>query len=213
MSGVFVSWILTELESGSAANVERAKTDMRQAIEWGQRAWNEIAATTIQNCWRKVEILPREVQHSPVGPSDCVIQELAEWLTSFAETSGDPRLEIQNLTDDPSEPWTESPHEDDAQDSELVPELQVRDEEDQEEADESVERVPMTLAKAREASEALWIFLQENQTEHSELRDFMGGVESLSRVIEKMRFPARSKQTRVTDYFSREPASGGSAWI
>ena len=72
-------------------------------------------------------------------------------------------------------------------------------------------RVPMTLAEAREASEALRIFQQENQTEHSELRDFMGGVESLSRVIEKMRFPARSKQTRVTDYFSREPASGGSA--
>ena len=37
----------------------------------------------------------------------------------------------------------------------------------------------------------------------------MGGVESLSRVIEKMRFSARSKQTRVTDYFSREPASEG----
>ena len=39
--------------------------------------------------------------------------------------------------------------------------------------------------------------------------DFMGGVESLSRVIEKMRFSARSKQSRVTDYFSREPASEG----
>ena len=97
MSGVFISWILIELESGSAANVERAKTDLRQAIEWGQRAWNEIAATTIQNCWRQVEILPREVQHSPVGPSDSVIQELAELLTSFAETSGDPRLEIQDI--------------------------------------------------------------------------------------------------------------------
>ena len=95
MSGVFVSWIITELESGSAANVERAKPDMRQAI--GQLAWNEIAATTIQNCWRKVEILPREVQHSCVGSSDSVIQELAELLTPFAETSGDPRLEIQDI--------------------------------------------------------------------------------------------------------------------
>ena len=28
-------WIIAELESGSAANVERAKADMRQAIEWG----------------------------------------------------------------------------------------------------------------------------------------------------------------------------------
>ena len=41
--------------------------------------------------------------------------------------------------------------------------------------------------------------------------DFMGDVESLSRVIEKMSFSAQSKQTRVTDYFSRELASGGSA--
>ena len=67
----------------------------------------------------------------------------------------------------------------------------------------------MTLAEARKASEALRIFLQEKQTEHSELRDFMGGVESLSRVIEEMSLSARSKQTRMTDYFSREPASGG----
>ena len=184
---------------------------MRQVIEWGQRAWKEIAATTIQNCWRKVEILPREVQHTRVGPSDSVMQELTELLTSFAEASGDPRLEIQDITDDPSEQWTEAPHEDDAQDSELVAALQERDEEDEEEADESVERVPMTLAEARKASEALRIFLQENHTEHSELRDFMGGMESLSRVIEKMSFSARSKQTRVTDYFSNGPASEGIA--
>ena len=70
-------------------------------------------------------------------------------------------------SDDPSEQWTEAPHDDDAQDSELVAALQERDEEDEEEADESVERVPMTLAEARKASEALRIFLQENQTEHS----------------------------------------------
>ena len=55
------------------------------------------------------------------------------------------------------------------------------------------------------------IFLQENQIEHLELRDFMGGMESLSRVIERMSFSAQSKQTWVTDYFSRDPASGGSA--
>ena len=65
---------------------------MRQAIEWGKRSWNEVSATTVQNCWRKVEILPREVQLLRVGPSDCVMQELAELLTFFAKTSGDPRL-------------------------------------------------------------------------------------------------------------------------
>ena len=64
------------------------------------------------------------------------MQELAELLTSFARTSGDPRLEIQDITDDPSEQWTEAPHDDDAQDSELVAALQERDEEDEEEADE-----------------------------------------------------------------------------
>ena len=50
---------------------------------------------------------------------------------------------FQDITDDPSEQWTEAPHDDDAQDSELVAALQERGEEDEEEADESVERVPM----------------------------------------------------------------------
>ena len=53
------------------------------------------------------------------------------------------------------------------------------------------------------------MFLHEKQTEHSELHDFMGGMESLRRVIERMSFSALSTQPRVTDYFSREPTSGG----
>ena len=68
----------------------------------------------------------------------------------------------------------------------------------------------MILAEARNLKASETFFLQENQTEHSELRDFMGGM---SRVIEKMSFSARSKQTSVTDYFSSELASGGSANI
>ena len=48
----------------------------------------------------------------------------------------------------------------------------------------------MTLAEDKKAREAVRIFLQENQTEHSELLDFMGGFESLSPVIERMSFSA-----------------------
>ena len=61
--------------------------------------------------------------------------------------------------------------------------LRERAEEDLEEADESVERVPMTLAEARKASEALRIFVQENQTEQSELQEYIAGIENLNRLI------------------------------
>ena len=163
---------------------------MRQAVEWGQRVWNKVSATTFPNCWRKVEILPREVQLLRVGLLDCVMQELAELQASFVETSGDPLLEPQDITDDPLDWCTGAPQEDNAQDSELEAALQERYEEDEEEADKSVELVPMTLAEDKKAREAVRIFLQENQTEHSELLDFMGGFESLSRVIERMSFSA-----------------------
>ena len=110
---------------------------------------------------------------------------------------------IEDITNDPEEPWTEAPHGDDESDAELVAALREREDDDVEEADESVERVPMAHAEARKASEALRIFVHENQTEQSELRECMAGIENLTRLIAKMTFSARSKQTRVTDFFSR----------
>ena len=74
---------------------------------------------------------------------------------------------IEDITNDPEEPWTEAPHGDDESDAELVAALREREEDDLEEADVSVEPVPMTLAEAWKAREALRIFVQENQTEHS----------------------------------------------
>ena len=74
---------------------ELAKEDMRQAIKWGQRVWNEVPATCVQNCWGKVEILPSEVLPLRVWLSDCAMQELAQLLTSFAETFDDSLLELQ----------------------------------------------------------------------------------------------------------------------
>ena len=72
-------------------------------------------------------------------------------------------------------------------------------EDDEEGAGDSVERVPMTLKEARAASEALKIFVQENQAEHSELREYRDDIKSLNRLIErlnrlieKMAFSARS---------------------
>ena len=66
----------------------------------------------------------------------------------------------------------------------------------------------MTLKEARAASEALKIFVQENQAEHSELRDYKDAVETLNRLIEKMAFSARSRQTTIPEHFppaSRDP--------
>ena len=40
-----------------------------------------------------MELLPREAQLLRIGPSDTVMQDLAELLSSFAESTGQPRLE------------------------------------------------------------------------------------------------------------------------
>ena len=42
----------------------------------------------------------------------------------------------------------------------------------------------MTLKEAREASEALKLFVEENQTEHPQLREYKNAVENLNRLIE-----------------------------
>ena len=74
--------------------------------------------------------------------------------------------------------------------------------------------MPMTIKEARKASEALKIFVQENHSEHSELREFKDSVEGLNRLIEKMAFSARSRQTTMLDHFapaSKAPAEAGGA--
>ena len=143
------------------------------------------------------------------GPADSVMQELQELLTSFASVLG-VHLQTEDLTNDLEERWTEAPQEDVEEDAELATALLQRGpgEDDEEEADDSVERVPMTLKEARAASEALKIFVQENQAEHSELRDYKDAVETLNRLIEKMAFSARSRQTTIPEHFppaSRDP--------
>ena len=159
-----------------------------------------MTATTIQNCWRKVEILPREAAVLQVGGADdSVMHQLAQLLTSFATTVGE--ITVQDVIDWPEEQWTAAPDEDDDADAELVAALRERAEDDEEEADESTERMPMTLKEAREASEALKLFVEENQAEHPQLRECKNAVENLNRLIEQMSFSARSKQTTMEDHF------------
>ena len=143
------------------------------------------------------------------GPADSVMQELQELLTSFASVLG-VHLQTEDLTNDLEERWTEAPQEDVEEDAELATALLQRGPggDDEDEADDSVERVPMTLKEARAASEALKIFVQENQAEHSELRDYKDAVETLNRLIEKMAFSTRSRQTTIPEHFppaSRDP--------
>jgi len=122
-------------------------------------------------------------------------------LVSFASSVGS--ILPGDVINDPEEQWTEAPHwhEYVDADSELLKALEKRSENDEEEADDSVERVLMTIKEARKASEALKIFVQENHSEHSELREFKDAVEGLNRMIERMAFFARSRQTTMLDNF------------
>ncbi len=69
------------------------------------------------------------------------------WLTSQLHVRV---CELKDLLNPSDELWTEAPVESDEEDAALVEAIQVRAEEDQEDADDSVQHVPMYLKEARE---------------------------------------------------------------
>ena len=78
-----------------------------------------------------------------VGPDDTVIQELLALLVSFASTVGS--ILPEDIIIDPEERWTEAAQERVDADAELIEASEKRSKNDEEEADDSVERVPMPL--------------------------------------------------------------------
>ena len=84
--------------------------------------------------------------------------------------------------------------------------LRARSEEDEEEADDSAEVVPWTLSEARVGAEQMKIFFEANHQEHPELRKYMDAVEGIEKLLEKMTFSARAKQTTLMEHsFERRP--------
>ncbi len=72
-----------------------------------------------------------------------------------------------------------------------------------EEADDSTSVVPWTLNKARAGSaepEMKTFFHTTNVGEHPELRKYMDAVEGIKKLVERMTFSARSKQTTLLQH-------------
>ena len=68
--------------------------------------------------------------------------------------------------------------------------------------------LPWTLHQARAASEGMKIFFNANQGEHPELRKSMDAVEGIEKLLERMTFSSRLKQTTLLQHaFTAEPAS------
>ena len=70
---------------------------------------------------------------------------------------------------------------------------------DVEDADDSTVVIPWTLSlsQARAGSAEMKTFFHENQGEHPELRKNMDAVEGIEKLLERMTFFARSKQTNL----------------
>jgi hypothetical protein len=112
-----------------------------------------------------VNILARPIRVVD-GPNDTVGAELAELLASM----GGDMMPVDKFVDQPEEKWTEAV-ESDEEDAELIAAVQAQTEEVVEDADDSVPRTPWTMREARGASEQMRCFIQENQAEHSKLRE------------------------------------------
>ena len=145
---------------------------------------------------------------SPVGVAggwtrDAVFDELRDLLVSIGE-----ECDVLAFVDQPDERWTEAPIESDEDDAELVSALKARTEQDVEDADDSPVVIPWTLSKARAASEGIKTFVHSNLEDHPELRKYMEHVEGLEKLLENMRFSARSKQTTLLQHaFTSAPAA------
>ena len=73
-------------------------------------------------------------------------------------------------------------------------------EQDVEEADDSTAVVPWTLSQARAGSAEMTTFFHANVGEHEELRKYMDAVEGIQKLVERMTFSARSKQTTLLQH-------------
>ena len=199
---LFIRWIITMLDRGHARDSEQARPNMRQAIEWARTAWDEVTPETIKKCWNKVQILPIPTLVMDRA-DDSAEKEIAAILASLGE---DWQFDTAIFIDQPDERWTEAPIESDEEDAELVNALRARSEEDEEEADDSAEVVPWTLSEARVGAEQMKIFFEANHQEHPELRKYMDAVEGIEKLLEKMTFSARAKQTTLMEHsFERRP--------
>ncbi|KIK75217.1 hypothetical protein PAXRUDRAFT_173446 [Paxillus rubicundulus Ve08.2h10] len=59
--------VIDRYEAG-VTPTEIYKIDQLEAMRLAQDAWNEVDTTTIQNCWRKANILPDSATSSPTQP-------------------------------------------------------------------------------------------------------------------------------------------------
>ena len=56
------------LDSGEFASASEARVDVRSAIEWARKAWEQVSVKTVRYCWNHAKILPVPV--SAAGPDE-----------------------------------------------------------------------------------------------------------------------------------------------
>ena len=74
-----IRWILAMLDAGKFENANKARVDIRSALEWARTV--ELSQETVRNCWNRAKILSKQVVGE--GPDDEVITELAALLAEM----------------------------------------------------------------------------------------------------------------------------------
>ena len=76
-----IRWILAMLDAGKFENANKARVDIRSALEWARTVWVELSQETVRNCWNRAKTVPKQVVGE--GPDDEVITELAALLAEM----------------------------------------------------------------------------------------------------------------------------------
>lgn len=206
---------------------KKAVVNVRTALVWTSRAWEEVTEQTLRNCWRKAGILPVAVaadirsadeRQSAAGSglaraTEPAARELSELLKALSVKEGpapaDAVLTLEEMNELEAETTCAPPPEPtelaaERAREEEVGEAEGEDTEEDLTDDEVEEAPPVTLAAARAACDTLHAFALENARALGP--DKERNLFYLQRTLRAMTTCAATRQSQLQSYFAPAPA-------
>ena len=204
-------WVLDELDIGNASRADKAKPNVRQAIEWSRQAWDSMPMKTIQNCWNSANILPTPVAVA-VGPQPDVMKELSDMLLLLAQAGETDLMSADEMCEIEEELLSALPLGVDEDEVEILAVAANMQEASTAVEDDSLYRVPVSLKVARQYMDELKYFFQENRPA---MERHVEPAAAMIKDLTAMHISAYSVQSTLHAFFLPSPRpesdSGGCA--
>jgi hypothetical protein len=192
--------MLEQVEAGQ--QIERLKMDVLQAIRYISKAWEEITAKTIRQCWQHTGILPESINADLQNPSDdvyaindSVLDEICRALENLNLSES---MEVEEFLAVPEEDVVYEISDDDQIITELADIFKEENSNNLDDADDSTEIAAISASAALKGLETVQAFLiqQENTNEHLKFTNI------LERYIREKK-ASLMQQSSIDQYFNK----------